>query len=1005
MFDQVKHELNQLIPFIGIAVAKYPEFNRDEKCFSALNQELYRCQDVLNDLQELQKYYEDLPSQARIAWERTAIGASSLADMRTKIASSRQIFTMLNTEIIKCVSFRVSSLRFLLAVFTNPRLARLSQANTIRYISRWIKEYKNENKAASVISGLSTGVESLNDENTWTRIRQELEEIGMAPEAFERNKGLIHERLEKAISSGDLSDVFDAGSDLGNHRLKPSISSLSKAPSASSLYVNEDLSVERTQSARKKDRKVAGGTLPRPSAISRLAYRAMHRSNSLAEAAERGDVRSIRNRLRLGADPNDSGRSGPSAIWLAARNGHAEIIEILIEYGIDLSTNSAGFLALQSAAMWGHHKVVQLLLDAGVPPEDETLINFGPLFSAVSSNYEYIVKILIKCGSNVNIQGPEGRTAAMTAALHGHARILRLLLESGAKIDAMNSEKLTALDMACQRCNVEVVRLLLEEGAKINVSGLGSNTPLHLAVIYDTESQDHQQKQLETVSLLLEHGAASVINLINDKRETALLYALRRNNAELVKILLKHGADVKKRTAPGVIPLTLAAETNNASIVGMILDSGADPNEEDVDGETALLKAIKLKNPTIAQFLLEKGADVKTRKLGKSPLLMAAGTGDTTLVNLILQKSPNLSDIDNGGETALWKAVRSKNFTMTKLLLEKGADLNFRNKSETMLLEVVQGGNMAITLLLLQNGADPNIINNSGDFPLLDAVSSDKGHLATALLAHGADPNLRPDVNGADTALVRAVRGNNYPMAMLLLQKKAEIDLCGRGCDSALILACRLGYIQMIDALLEHGADINLTRNDGESALSVTTASGRVRNSKLTNILKLLLEKGADPNIKNSQGIPVIFSTIVPKAVHEAEGCLEILELLLSAGADPNSVDHEGVSLLAATVETGNVTFVELLIKKGADVHSTDGRYSCLMIAIERRSSQMIDLLLQRGATIDGYTKRNHLFRRYIMTDDDARRKSVDTVLAKHGISIGWSSGKYLSVVRRRRYA
>lgn len=210
MFDQVKHELNQLIPFIGIAVAKYPEFNRDEKYFSALNQELYRCQDVLNDLQELQKYYEDLPSQARIAWERTAIGASSLADMRAKIASSRQIFTMLNTEIIK-----------------------LSQANTIRYISRWIKEYKNEHKAASIISGLSSGAESLNDGNTWTRIRQELEEIGMAPEAFERNKGLIHERLEKAISSGDLSDVFEAGST--NHHPKSSISSLSKAPGSECL--------------------------------------------------------------------------------------------------------------------------------------------------------------------------------------------------------------------------------------------------------------------------------------------------------------------------------------------------------------------------------------------------------------------------------------------------------------------------------------------------------------------------------------------------------------------------------------------------------------------------------------------------------------------------------------------------------------------------------------------------------------------------------------------------
>ncbi|KAJ5391975.1 hypothetical protein N7509_007465 [Penicillium cosmopolitanum] len=101
MFDRVQHELDQLMPSLGIAVAKYPEFKKDDQYFPALKKEFQQCQEVLNDLQELQKYYDDLPSHSRVAWERTGIGASSLTGMQARITSSRQTFTMLNTQLIR----------------------------------------------------------------------------------------------------------------------------------------------------------------------------------------------------------------------------------------------------------------------------------------------------------------------------------------------------------------------------------------------------------------------------------------------------------------------------------------------------------------------------------------------------------------------------------------------------------------------------------------------------------------------------------------------------------------------------------------------------------------------------------------------------------------------------------------------------------------------------------------------------------------------------------------
>lgn len=113
MFSQVQHELSQLIPFLGAAVVRYPKFKKDDQHFSALNQELQRCQDIFNELQKLQQYYENLPSQSKIAWERTGRGVGPLAQIQNKIASSRQTFTMLNTEMIR---YALQPLRVLLPI-------------------------------------------------------------------------------------------------------------------------------------------------------------------------------------------------------------------------------------------------------------------------------------------------------------------------------------------------------------------------------------------------------------------------------------------------------------------------------------------------------------------------------------------------------------------------------------------------------------------------------------------------------------------------------------------------------------------------------------------------------------------------------------------------------------------------------------------------------------------------------------------------------------------------
>ncbi|KAJ5391976.1 hypothetical protein N7509_007466 [Penicillium cosmopolitanum] len=855
-------------------------------------------------------------------------------------------------------------------------MTRLSQENVIRYIKRWIKESRDEKKTASIVSYLSVGSLSLNEESTWTKIREELEDLGLDHEAFEKNRGFIHEELESAIMNGDLYGMYDSGS---QGQKSSSLSSDTKTSHTSPPSTAESLIEKATPST------ASFQGYPRPripirpqrSTFSRLVYRVTHSTNSLADAVERGDSYSVKDLIRQGANINSQDKYGRRPAWfVCAVNGHIDILRTFVNNGANIVASGHGFHALETAAKYGHYGIVQLLLDVGVPVAreiDNSMRPSGPLVSAIHSNQEHVVKVLLENGADVNVVPVNGRTMLMIAAGRGCAKIAHLLLQYGAEIDKLDDEELTALDIACMNCRDKVVKLLLNAGAKADTSGLHSNTPLHWALIHEPKDENGDKGQLETTRLLLESDAKN----------------------ELVKLLLQNGADVNKRTEGGLRPIILAAGTDDVSLVEIVLEEGSNPNEQDADGETALHKAIKSKNIAMTKLLLGKGANITTGKAANSSLLLAADTNDPTLVSLILDKDPSLEEADSNGETALWKAVRLKNLSMVKILLEKEANPNPTIKGGTMLHEAVESGDMAMIALLLHNGADPNIITKTGKFALMQAVASNKGHIVKLLLDNGAKPDLHPKVGRVNTALGRAVRDNNYSLVKLLLQRNAQIDLHAPEFDSALISACRLGYLQMVDVLLEHGANVNQKEDDGVSALSVITSGELLDNPQSVPITAILLEKGADPNTKSSRGLPVIFNLVQKGYPSRGKFAPYILKLLLAGGADPNSKTDDGTSLLQAIVKVGHFSLAEPVIERGVDLNPKgDDGYTNLMHAIERGDRQLLRLFLDKGAILDADTQSKHFFRIY-----NGRGYSVtldmDTCLAAYGIFIKWGATGY----------
>lgn len=123
----------------------------------------------------------------------------------------------------------------------------------------------------------------------------------------------------------------------------------------------------------------------------------------------------------------------------------------------------------------------------------------------------------------------------------------------------------------------------------------------------------------EMVKALLRHGAN--INIKGENLDTPLYSASVNKNKETVKALLEAGADSNITNKDGNTPLIISAVDGYEDIARILLDKGANINTQTLDGRTALHWAIINEHPIIMELLLSRGADMNIKdEYGDSPL-------------------------------------------------------------------------------------------------------------------------------------------------------------------------------------------------------------------------------------------------------------------------------------------------------------------------------------------------------------------------------------------------
>ena len=161
---------------------------------------------------------------------------------------------------------------------------------------------------------------------------------------------------------------------------------------------------------------------------------------------------------------------------------------------------------------------------------------------------------------------------------------------------------------------------------------------------------------------------------------TELISAVKAGDTAAVQRLLSAGTNVNSRDEEGATPLMLAAYAGDLSMVKLLLQAGADVNASDERGWAPLSKSVynnELKRgfADVAQTLIEAGANIEAAiGYGVRPLMLAAGYGETAVVEALLNAGADVLARNEGGYTALMM-VKQKHYVDVINLLHEAEQL------------------------------------------------------------------------------------------------------------------------------------------------------------------------------------------------------------------------------------------------------------------------------------------------------------------------------------------
>jgi ankyrin repeat protein len=387
-------------------------------------------------------------------------------------------------------------------------------------------------------------------------------------------------------------------------------------------------------------------------------------------------------------------------LYLAAQEGQAAIAEVALSsrFYITQAAMDSRQISLFRAAECGHTEVVNVLLQHGVDIESTDAKGWTALHKACYASKMETVCSLIQQGADKEAKDKKnGWTSLFLAAKD--PKIILLLLSEGADIEARTDHGLTALHYYTSIGQVDVIHLLLNYGCNIESRDISGHNALHYAV---------EHNQAESMKILLDNGLDPYIG--NSRGYTAFHQSAQNSNEKMMKILLDNGFNIDTKGGPDrMTALLFAILHSNLRAVQFLLAHGASVNTIDIRGRTSLHYAAKRNDLEIAEMLLNSGVAVNTLDdFGESALDFAAVDDNLPIVAILVRSGANImpSGQPNEGRMSQYRTrvVRTIEQTASNEVFNASAPI--RHDEEDMILSRLK---VKETLVILKK-------TNQGEF-------------------------------------------------------------------------------------------------------------------------------------------------------------------------------------------------------------------------------------------------------------------------------------------------
>lgn len=508
-----------------------------------------------------------------------------------------------------------------------------------------------------------------------------------------------------------------------------------------------------------------------------------------------------------------------------------------------------------------------------------------PLRDAVRLNKTDMVKFLLLNGADLNEKDSEGNDILLYAIItKSPYDMIENIIKSGGDVNTHNNLEQTPITVALAQRNIDLVKLLMDSGAETQKMTGGEN------ILYYSYNK---KVPLEIIKKLLENG--SDINSTDSEGNNLLLKALKNDDEETVFFALENNADINQKDNEG------------ETAVSYILFNKVSPqiSEEIFKRDYNFSDKLEKPNKMLWKILMEQNKlDLLKQTWDKMPDIrkVADAMGEIPLnVALDVKDNPQLHElalsyIDKADDKMLWNVVKDKKFELFKDLLAKQANVNSKNgDGDSLLIYMVKNGyDHKFSDLILSEKLNIDAEDSKMKTALDIAIEKNDLKLAEYLLKAGANPDRL--ING-ETYITKADPSQDELVKLLLkYTKQLKTDLPNN--ESISLRAVKRLNLPLFEYLLANNLLDFDAKDDNSNSLLLSTADyfaqstdkddKKLITENFLTIAKILLEKGADINLRNGNGETLL--------IRLAQNCgseyNELAKFLLDNGADASLKDQ-----------------------------------------------------------------------------------------------------------------